>query len=1093
MSGRGGQHRVRPPQQQGHGRPARRESQGTDERVGNSARGGHSHNRRGGHRSQSHSREAEAGGRPPWRRDHSAGRAPFQHCPPLLSDALTTWDLTSSNSPGGGPFHERRRQDRPANPYAQNSRRGNPHSSQGRILNHSVRTTGDSAAGVQRPPANHRPPSRTGNHNTKKNERGSQGSQLQRSHRARSQPNLSDLGCQSQDHHRRARISQESQDPKPKASHRLDFRSLEKILQMEPSEVVMKLAAPGSGLQELLDRKETTDNLTSLTLDVLSKACGSRTNRQNLQHLLAVVKDSQFLKGNIPMFLMMLGTKVDQESRQQTLAKLGQIVDLYVSLMSVFPSSTIIDVSLAVVLLEREFTNLQVAGVRGLEEVQESLGRLQRMVSHLQEKKREGTLRSDAYTFLLGAQDELDVESFRHMSVFPTYEDIHATERPFLRPNVIGESFRDCDTYLDTHFRLLREDFVKPLRDGISHLLHFDGKDLRRGRLDDIRIYFDAHIVAPLCTPKGILYRVQFDNQNLKMVNWESSKRLLYGALVCLSIDNFETMIFATVANRDVRELKVGVTTLFFTEENRMKLADVSPSDTFLMVETTAFFEAYRHVLEGLQEMRAEDLPMQRYIVSCDDSISPPGYLLAHRHEYSLQALMNDKPLKVTESSRETLQRRFDMLRKMRQRIMGRDSDPEVKEGTEPKETVGDILNFSEWPSKEKLNLDESQMKAVQLALTKELAIIQGPPGTGKTYVGLKIVKALLDNDHIWQSGGSSPILVVCYTNHALDQFLEGILKFMKKSSGLVRVGGRSSSEKLKELSLSSRRRGSNFRQNLAGHLRAMFAQLNDARKTMEESIGKRAALFESSAQGILHENVLEQYIQALHGTTLEEGLPSGFGGYHHRKRGRSLMLEWLGVSMLSHASRQMEIIVDTEEHREDWMSVASDVMRDPEEEDVERFTPDTAGHEDFGDVDLYQSEDEEVEHNSGDVAEDLGDHTSSGGDSDLTSTDVLTTATEVLSLAEPQRDEDAASEVGSVTTDGDGDADAEDLLQVAEEAELVQAERMMEGDDVQRHIQSARRRLAQTQRVVLAYVPEQEEKEERGEKRGDPTTMGGR
>lgn len=38
----------------------------------------------------------------------------------------------------------------------------------------------------------------------------------------------------------------------------------------------------------------------------------------------------------------------------------------------------------------------------------------------------------------------------------------------------------------------------------------------------------------------------------------------------------------------------------------------------------------------------------------------------------------------------------------------------------------------------------------------------------------------------------SPPILVLCHTNHALDQFLEGILKFEPR---VVRVGGRSQSE----------------------------------------------------------------------------------------------------------------------------------------------------------------------------------------------------------------------------------------------------------------------------------------------------------
>ena len=44
------------------------------------------------------------------------------------------------------------------------------------------------------------------------------------------------------------------------------------------------------------------------------------------------------------------------------------------------------------------------------------------------------------------------------------------------------------------------------------------------------------------------------------------------------------------------------------------------------------------------------------------------------------------------------------------------------------------------------------------------------------------------------------PILVVCYTNHALDQFLEGIYEFHPE--GIIRVGGRSSSEKMMKCKL---------------------------------------------------------------------------------------------------------------------------------------------------------------------------------------------------------------------------------------------------------------------------------------------------
>ena len=52
------------------------------------------------------------------------------------------------------------------------------------------------------------------------------------------------------------------------------------------------------------------------------------------------------------------------------------------------------------------------------------------------------------------------------------------------------------------------------------------------------------------------------------------------------------------------------------------------------------------------------------------------------------------------------------------------------------------ILNLASWPSAEDLELDDSQYRAIQMALTKEFAVIQGPPGTGKTYIGLKVDEA---------------------------------------------------------------------------------------------------------------------------------------------------------------------------------------------------------------------------------------------------------------------------------------------------------------------------------------------------------------
>lgn len=59
--------------------------------------------------------------------------------------------------------------------------------------------------------------------------------------------------------------------------------------------------------------------------------------------------------------------------------------------------------------------------------------------------------------------------------------------------------------------------------------------------------------------------------------------------------------------------------------------------------------------------------------------------------------------------------------------------------------------------------------------------------GTGKTFIGLEILTALIRNT-------DEQILVICYTNHALDQFLAGVLAI---TQDIVRMGNQSKNELL--------------------------------------------------------------------------------------------------------------------------------------------------------------------------------------------------------------------------------------------------------------------------------------------------------
>ena len=112
-----------------------------------------------------------------------------------------------------------------------------------------------------------------------------------------------------------------------------------------------------------------------------------------------------------------------------------------------------------------------------------------------------------------------------------------------------------------------------------------------------------------------------------------------------------------------------------------------------------------------------------------------------------------------------------------------------------------EILEPNGRPDANDLGLDPSQCAALYAALTQKISVIQGPPGTGKTYLGLRIVQTLLKNKRFWvdPKARSSPILVICYTNHALDQFLEGIAKFTQQ---IVRIGSQSKCAALEPFSL---------------------------------------------------------------------------------------------------------------------------------------------------------------------------------------------------------------------------------------------------------------------------------------------------
>ncbi|CAM9548526.1 unnamed protein product, partial [Hapterophycus canaliculatus] len=91
---------------------------------------------------------------------------------------------------------------------------------------------------------------------------------------------------------------------------------------------------------------------------------------------------------------------------------------------------------------------------------------------------------------------------------------------------------------------------------------------------------------------------------------------------------------------------------------------------------------------------------------------------------------------------------------------------------------------------------DISQRVAVSQGLRQRVSLVQGPPGTGKTFLGVLLAQIIL-------SSTDEKILCVCYTNHALDSFLEDMLD--KGMTSMVRIGGGSKNSRLDPYQLRSR------------------------------------------------------------------------------------------------------------------------------------------------------------------------------------------------------------------------------------------------------------------------------------------------
>ncbi|GIQ83739.1 hypothetical protein KIPB_005105 [Kipferlia bialata] len=83
---------------------------------------------------------------------------------------------------------------------------------------------------------------------------------------------------------------------------------------------------------------------------------------------------------------------------------------------------------------------------------------------------------------------------------------------------------------------------------------------------------------------------------------------------------------------------------------------------------------------------------------------------------------------------------------------------------------------------------DPTQLAGIRHTHNNAVTLIRGGPGTGKSYTAKLILEILLKAHKSHAING--PIIIVTYTNQALDTLLEGVLEFTDEKS-ILRIGGR--------------------------------------------------------------------------------------------------------------------------------------------------------------------------------------------------------------------------------------------------------------------------------------------------------------
>ncbi|KAF3915965.1 hypothetical protein AA313_de0207269 [Arthrobotrys entomopaga] len=527
-----------------------------------------------------------------------------------------------------------------------------------------------------------------------------------------------------------------------------------------------------------------------------------------------------------------------------------------------------------------------------------------------QEEEEEETVDFPGELSPSGRRHDNDHELISDISILPTVSEIRCYNRSEFLPTKLAYTVADqhhqygIQRLVDIQFRLLREDTSGQLRDSSRFVLkHWDEmtapvlsasdwqakrKLIRNGCSTPMRLYSNVFIQKlSFEVKRGLEAVVEFEQPHAaKKLNkfkrqqwWRRSTELRENKAVVALIEKTNedaNVVFLVVSKRvltseteatatpETEQLRPiddlstnqnrAAVTLYLTtlgnpieQAGLIKLAakykdlESCQYGGLLMIEFPAVvYKSYEGILRCLKTIHQNpaDIPFSKWL---EPRITGAGYP-TNDLTSNAQGVINMPPPKYLRSPTFYLD------------LTPCCNENDRVESLEP-------LRFFYWDDEKSLTedlahrstLDHGQAKAMISAFKNEVALIQGPPGCGKSYVGVKMVNALLSNK---TRLGLGPILCICYTNHALDQFLNELLKL--GISNIARLGSPSALPQIEALSLENCKK-TGGKVQIKG-LGARIAATKSTLGTLHFDISAICAELEESATTIVKKYVIQKF-----------------------------------------------------------------------------------------------------------------------------------------------------------------------------------------------------------------------------------------